>query len=70
VLVSSFVPSSAYARLRADAREGRDGTTVGTITHGDDSPVVCLCQRPRLAGMARPAWLCARGKAWCPSIRL
>jgi hypothetical protein len=34
VVVPSFVPLPVYARLRADAREGRDGKTGGTIPHG------------------------------------
>ena len=46
VLVPSSVPSSVYARLRADARERRDGTTGGTITHGDHSPGACAPALP------------------------
>jgi len=34
VLVPSFVPLPTSARLRADAREGRDGTIARTITKG------------------------------------
>jgi hypothetical protein len=37
VLAPSFVPSSAFACLRADAREGRDGTTGGTIAHDGET---------------------------------
>jgi hypothetical protein len=37
------------------AREGRDGTISGTITHSDHSPVACARQRPRLTWTARPA---------------
>lgn len=35
VLVLSVRPAVRVRALRADAREGRDGTTVGPITHGD-----------------------------------
>ena len=34
VLVLSSVPSPMSARLRADAREGRDGTITRTVTKG------------------------------------
>ncbi len=42
------------------ARGGRDGTTGGTITHGDGSSVVRARQCPRLTWTARPASACSR----------
>jgi len=42
------------------AREGRDGTIGGTITHGDGSSVVRARQCPRLTWTARPAPACSR----------
>jgi hypothetical protein len=42
------------------AREGRDGTTCGTITHGDGSSAARARQRPRLTWTARPASACSR----------
>jgi hypothetical protein len=41
VAISSSVPLPVYARLRADAREGRDGTLGGTIIQGDGSSAAC-----------------------------
>ena len=54
------------------AREGRDGTTGGTITHGDGSSVVRARQRPRLTWTARPASACscstAHSKGAAPTV--
>jgi len=40
VLVPSVRPAVRVRALSADAREGRDGTTLGMITHGDRSSAV------------------------------
>jgi hypothetical protein len=50
------------AFTRRCARERRDGTTTGTITHGDGSSVVRARQCPRPIWIARPAWACF---SWC-----
>jgi hypothetical protein len=58
LIVCPVVCVRAFTCRRACER--RDGTTCGTITHGDSSPVVRARHRPRLTWIARPAWACSR----------
>jgi len=57
-VLSAFASGQGYS-ADADYSEGRDGTTGGTITHGDGSSVVRARQRPLLSWMARPASACS-----------
>jgi hypothetical protein len=52
-IVRPMVCVRAFTCRRVRGR--RDGTTSGTITHGDGSPAVRARQRPRLTWIARPA---------------